>query len=151
GIEEAGFVVVGVCGQEGITGGEVEEGFVALEFFVAEETEGSVAGSVTLDKGSNMAAVGLTLELEALAGCDLRAIIAHGVIESAKFKVDGGEAVLKDLFEVHNGGQLIAPVLCLVQRIYLVEVHVCGGPVGGKGQATRDEGFGYFGVIEAID
>ena len=101
GVEQAGFVVVGIGGQEGIARGQIEEGLVAFEFLVAEEAEGGVASAVALDNGGGALAEHEPFLLETIALGNEGLFGAGGVVQLAEAFVDGPEVAL-------HGGELVA-------------------------------------------
>src|SRR4030095_3601855 len=94
--EQAGLIVVGLGGHEGVLSREIEETLVAFEFFVAENAEGGVARAVALDDSSGAVAEDFALGLDTIAFRKEAAILALSVIEFLESSVDGHEIVVHD-------------------------------------------------------
>ena len=90
-VEQARLVVVGIGREERITRGEVEQGLVPVELFVAEEAERHITGAVALDGRRRPEPEGLPVCLDALALGHQAAELHLCVVEFAAALVDDGK------------------------------------------------------------
>ena len=95
GAQEAGLVVVGVCGQQRIARRQVEHRLVPLQLLVPEDAEGGVARAVSLDHLGRTLPEHHALLLDAVALGHERAIGTRRVVMLPEPRVDREEMVVQ--------------------------------------------------------
>ena len=115
GAEQAGFVVVALGGEVGVTAGKVIQGAVLLQRLVPEGAEGQVLGSVAIDASRRPLAETLAVSQQVLA---FHQHVAQGLVAAL---VVGGE--LRQ-FEVGRE-QFAVKLLKLIDLLFLLvgEIH----------------------------